>query len=136
MGHVNYLGYINPYNNMVNTQLEHFKKLLLAEKERIEQELAALGSKDPNSPDATFPESGSNSEDDNAAEVTEFVDMLSVEARLEAELKDVIKALGAVEKGDYGICKYCGKEIDAKRLEARPASSSCIACKKVLTQEM
>ncbi len=115
---------------------EHFKELLIKEKERIEQELAALGSKNPNSPDAEYPESGSNSEDDNAAEVTEFVDMLSVEARLEAELKDVEKALVAVEKGTYGICKYCGKEIDEKRLEARPASSSCIACKKVLTQEM
>jgi RNA polymerase-binding protein DksA len=115
---------------------EHFYELLLSEKERIEQELATLGSKDPSKPDIVYPESGSNSEDDNAAEITEFVDMLSVEARLEAELKDVNKAIEAVGKGNYGICKYCGKEIDEKRLEARPASSSCIACKKVLTQEM
>lgn len=117
-------------------KIEHFKALLLAEKERLEQELADLGSKDPNKADATFPESGSNSEDDNAAEITEFVDMLSVEARVEAELKDVTKALVAIEKGSYGTCKYCEKEIDEKRLEARPASSSCIACKKVLTQEL
>jgi len=121
---------------MDTQKLEHFKELLLAEKQRIEQELAALGSKDPNKPDAEYPESGSNSEDDNAAEITEYVDMLSVEARMESELKDVEKALAAIDKGVYGICKYCGQEIDGKRLEARPASSSCIACKKVLTQEM
>lgn len=121
---------------MDTQKLEYFKGLLLAEDERLKQELAALGSKDPNKPDVVYPESQSNSEEDNAAEVTEFVDMLSVEARMEAELKDVEKALETIEKGKYGICKYCGKEIDEKRLEARPASSSCITCKKVLTQEM
>jgi RNA polymerase-binding protein DksA len=121
---------------MDTQQSEHFKQLLLAEKARINQELADLGSKDSTKPDAGYPESGSNSEDDNAAEITEYVDMLSVEARMEAELKDVDKALSALDNGTYGICKYCGKEIDAKRLEARPASSSCITCKKVLTQEM
>lgn len=132
---VNYRGY-NKLYPMDKQKQEHFNELLIKEKERIGQELAALGSKNPNAPDAEYPESGSNSEDDNAAEVTEFVDMLSVEARLEAELKDVEKALVAIEKGTYGICKYCVQEIDEKRLEARPASSSCIACKKVLTQEM
>jgi len=121
---------------METAKLEHFKELLLAEKARIQQELGDLGSKDPTKPDAEYPESGSNSEDDNAAEITEYVDMLSVEARMESELKDVDKALGAIEKGAYGVCKYCGKPIDEKRLEARPASSSCIACKKVLTQEI
>lgn len=121
---------------MDTQKLEHFNQLLQAEKERIEQELATLGSKDPTKLDTVYPESGSNSEDDNAAEITEFVDMLSVEARLESELKDVKKALEAVDAGNYGVCKYCGQEIDEKRLEARPASSSCITCKKVLTQEM
>lgn len=122
--------------HMESEKLVHFKGLLLAEKERITQELGALGSKDPAKPDVEYPESGSNSEDDNAAEITEFVDTMSVEARLEAELKDVEKALVAVEKGTYGVCKYCSKPIDEKRLEARPASSSCISCKKVLTQEL
>ncbi|MDD2786369.1 MAG: TraR/DksA C4-type zinc finger protein [Patescibacteria group bacterium] len=121
---------------MDTQKTEHFKGLLLEEEQRLIQELTDLGSKDPNKPDVDYPESQSNSEEDNAAEVTEFVDMLSVEARMEAELKDVKKALEMIEKGQYGICKYCGKEIDEKRLEARPASSSCIACKKVLTQEM
>ncbi len=121
---------------MDTTTLNRFKELLLAEKQKIEQELGALGSKDPTKLDAAYPESGSNSDDDNAAEITEFADELSMEARLQSELKDARQALDALEKGNYGICKYCNKPIDQKRLEARPASSSCIACKKVLTQEM
>lgn len=121
---------------MTPDQLAHFSQRLVDERARLEQELEDLGSKNPNQPDAAYPESGGTSDDDNAAEVTEYVDELTVEARLEAELRDVKKALGAIEKGTYGTCKYCHKEIDLKRLEARPASSSCIDCKKLLTQEM
>ena len=121
---------------MDKAKLEHFKDLLLKEKLRLEHELDDLGSKDSSKLDATYPESGSNSEDDNATEISEYADIVSIEARMQSELKDVNKALEAITKGKYGICKYCGKEIDEKRLEARPASSSCISCKKTLTQEM
>ncbi|MBU0540149.1 TraR/DksA C4-type zinc finger protein [Patescibacteria group bacterium] len=121
---------------MNNDQLQLFKQRLEDDKIRLNQELEVLGSKDPNRPDAAYPESGGNSDEDNAAEITEYVDELSIEARIEAELRDVQKALTSIEKGTYGICKYCNKDIDLKRLEARPASSSCIDCKKLLTQEM
>lgn len=108
----------------------------MEEQSRLTHELADLGSKDPNNLDASYPESGSNSEDDNAAEITEYADIVSIEARVQAELKDVEKALKLIDEGKYGICKYCGKEIDEKRLTARPASTSCIECKKTLTQEL
>lgn len=124
---------------MTQEQLAYFKQRLLDDKSRLEQELSDLGSKNPTQPlhfQPNYPESGSNSDDDNAAEISEYADEISIEARLEAELRDVTKALSAVEKGTYGTCKYCNKEIDRKRLEARPASSSCIDCKKLLTQEM
>lgn len=124
---------------MDTQKLEHFKQRLIEEKARLDQELHDIGHEDPLQKDRFAPdyqESGSNSEDDNAQEIAEYADDLSIEARIEAELKDVVKALEAVEKNTYGICKYCGKEIDEKRLEARPASSSCIECKKILTQEM
>ncbi|MFZ2804725.1 MAG: TraR/DksA C4-type zinc finger protein [Patescibacteria group bacterium] len=124
---------------MTPEQLEHFKTRLLEEKQRLEQELNDFGKEDPHQPghfEAKYPESGGNSEDDNALEIAEFADDASIEARVEAELKDVDAALKAIESGTYGVCKYCHLPIDEKRLEARPASSSCISCKKVLTQEM
>src|SRR5690349_4721918 len=100
---------------MTTEQLDHFKQRLLEEKGRLEQELSDLGSRDPNNPghfEPTYPESGSNSIDDNAAEISEYSDELSIEARLESELRDVQKALGLIDKGEYGVCKYCKKEID------------------------
>ncbi len=124
---------------MTPEKLAHFTERLKQEKERFQQELQDFGKSDPTRPghfEPTYPESGSNSDDDNAVEIAEYADDLSIEARIEAELKDVDKALSSIEKGTYGVCKYCNKPIDEKRLEARPASSSCINCKKILTQEM
>lgn len=114
------------------------KGLLEEEQARLERDLGDMGKKDPAHPghyQPDYPESQSNSDDDNALEMAEYGDDLSLDAKLEAELRDVKKALKSIDDGSYGICKYCNKEIDQKRLEARPTSSSCIACKKALTQE-
>ena len=130
---------LNDSTRMTKEKLSYFKQRLDEEHDRLMQELQNFGKEDPRTPgkfEATYPESGSNSDDDNAMEIAEFVDDATIEARISAELKDVDQALQAVEKGVYGTCKYCNKPIDEKRLEARPASSSCISCKKVLTQEM
>lgn len=119
--------------------IEKMKEALLQEQTRLERELSDIGTKDPSQKEhyeAAYPESGGNSDDDNAMEVTEYSDELSLKSRLEKELGDTTSALKAIEKKKYGICKYCNKEIDEKRLTARPASSSCIACKKALTQEI
>lgn len=117
--------------------LDSIRTHLNEELARLEGELRDLATKeDGSSYEATYPESGSNSDDDNAMEITTYSDEVSLVDRLQAELKDTKKALKAIDDGTYGTCKYCGKEIDQKRLEARPTSSSCISCKKQLTQEL
>lgn len=118
--------------------LEKVKNVLLDEKTRLEQDLADMGySIDKRGEEhLEYPESGGNSDDDNALEVTTLADEMSIVERLRSALRDTNKALEAVEKGSYGICKYCKKEIGEKRLLARPTSSSCIECKKTLTQEL
>jgi RNA polymerase-binding transcription factor DksA len=125
---------------MFTTQeLEQIKIQLEENKTKLESELASISERSPQkggNPQAIYPENGGNSDDDNAEEITNYADEVSLIGELQGQLDDVIKALIALEKGKYGTCKYCGKEIDRKRLEARPSSSSCIACKKTLTQEM
>lgn len=115
------------------------KQHLLELKTRLERDLSDVGTKDKKQPghfEATYPESGGNSDDDNAMEISSYADELSIVGELETQLRDVNKALANIEKGTYGICKYCQKAIDVKRLEARPTSSACISCKKTLTQEL
>jgi RNA polymerase-binding protein DksA len=117
--------------------LKEIEAKLADEKSKLENELGQISTKNIKNPtdyQANFPDFGS-SEDENAAEVTTFTDNLTLERTLESALRDVNKALANIKTGKYGICKYCGKEIDEKRLLARPASSSCVDCKKRLTLE-
>ena len=108
------------------------------EKQRLQKELAEFASQNPKNAgdfNAKFPSMG-DKEDENAEEVDTYSTNLALERTLESNLRDAEKALDRVTKGDYGICKYCSKEISEKRLRARPSSSSCIECKKSFTQEM
>jgi len=108
------------------------------EKNRLEKELEELAKQNPKNAgdyEAKFPNLG-DKEDENAEEVDTYSTNLTLERTLESTLRDIVKALDRINKGKYGICKYCSKEIDEKRLIARPASSSCVECKKSFTQEM
>jgi DnaK suppressor protein len=114
--------------------LKKIESLLLEEKVRLEKEVAKFSKKTNGSPDSAFPDYG-DKEDENAAEVAEYVVNLSLEENLEKSLRDAIQSLDRLKKGVYGICKYCQKPIEEKRLLARPTSSSCMSCKKTITQE-
>lgn len=117
--------------------LNKIKEQLLAKKEDLENELKVFAKEDPKNKadfNANFPEIG-DKPDENAAEVTEYGNLLTLENTLEKALADVGDALLRLQKGKYGVCKYCEKQIDEKRLLARPVSSACIECKKKLTLE-
>ena len=115
------------------------KAKLSAEKVRLEDELSKFAHRNPNAASTDYEtdfENIGDKEDENASEVAQFSDNLSLEGELEKALRDVESALKSVEEGKYGICKYCNQEIDERRVVARPTSSSCIKCKKTLTQEV
>lgn len=114
--------------------LKKIETLLLEERAKLEKEVAKYSNKNKGD-DGVFPDYG-DKEDENAAEVAEYVVNLSLEESLEKSLRDSISALDRLKKGVYGICKYCQKPIEEKRLLARPTSSSCMSCKKTITQEV
>lgn len=115
------------------------KLQLLDEKARIEQELSKFSHRNTKSAEGEgqveFQDVGTE-EGDNAAEVAQFSDNLSMEDELEKAIRDIDGALKMIDAGTYGTCKYCKQPIDERRLLARPTSSSCIQCKKTLTQEL
>jgi len=111
---------------------------LKEEADRLTHELAEFAKQNPKNIedfDAKFPNMG-DKEDENAEEVATYSTNLTLERTLESNLRDAQQALNRIKKGTYGICKYCNKEIDEKRLRARPSSSSCVECKKKFTQEL
>lgn len=100
--------------------IEKQKKALTEEKTRLEKKIGEL---------KQFPDYGHN-EDDNAKEMADFENNLSVEEQLVFLLSKVNKALIAIEKGTYGLCQKCDKEIEAGRLEIMPYAELCISCRK------
>ncbi len=117
--------------------LSTIKQSLLEEREKIERELASFTTKNVNQAgdfNASYPEYG-DGEDENVQEIEQFTVNKPLEMSLENTLRDVNKALKRLDEGTYGVCKYCDKPIDEKRLLARPTSSACVSCKKLLTDE-
>ncbi|PLX26672.1 hypothetical protein C0583_06585 [Candidatus Parcubacteria bacterium] len=82
-----------------------------------------------------FPEYGDKS-DENAQEIGEYTTNLATDKVLEGTLRDIDSALDRIEKGEYGICKYCKEPISKKRMQARPVASACIACKTKLQSQV
>ena len=118
--------------------VKEMEQELTKERDRLKAELGTFATQNPkNSQDytANFPNMG-DKEDENAEEVDTFSTNLTLERTLESSLRDIEDSLERIKGGNYGICKYCDKEINQKRLKARPSSSSCIACKKSFTREM
>ena len=111
--------------------IEELKKQLETEKESLEKDLAKIArpvDKEEGDYETTFDDIGSD-RDDNATEVDQYSDNLSVETTLEKKLQDVLGALLRIENGTYGKCENCQKEIDVERLRVNPSAKTCITCK-------
>ncbi|MDD5031541.1 MAG: TraR/DksA family transcriptional regulator [Patescibacteria group bacterium] len=121
-------------NDLDKKTIEEIKKDLLARKKRILEDLGEITGKDKHDKDehkAIFPDYGEKP-DENAQEIGEYTTNLATEKVLEDTLRDINNALDRIEKGTYGICKYCKKPIGKKRMLARPVASACVECKTKL----
>jgi RNA polymerase-binding transcription factor len=49
-------------------------------------------------------------------------------SQLEYKREGIHAALRAIEKGTYGLCERCGKEISVERLEVKPDATLCVQC--------
>lgn len=111
--------------------IEKIKKNLLASKKQLVKDLKSFTKKDERvkgEHHTKFPDYGDKI-DESVQEIDEYTTNLATERVLGSALRDIDNALARIVKGDYGICKYCQKEIGEKRLRARPVANTCIACK-------
>jgi RNA polymerase-binding transcription factor DksA len=111
---------------MTTKELDKFKQQLIAEKSRLEQDLSGVGKKNKEGNDwqATTTDLEVDSADENevADKFEEFEGNSGIIKQLESQLNEVNAALARMEKGTYGICEVCGKEIEMDRLQANPSS--------------
>lgn len=116
---------------MINEELSNeLKEKLEREKTRLEEELGKFAKPTENPGDfkTQFEDIGPD-RDENATEVENYSDNVALENSLEGQLRNSIWALEKMEKGVYGVCENCNKEIDIERLKAYPAAKTCVECK-------
>jgi len=118
-------------DTMTKTELEHWRQRLLALKKRLGADLSQLEE------EALQPvggEAGGSLSDvplhpadlATANYDTEVgLELLENEAQI---LKEIDDALARIDKGTYGICENCHREISRERLEAVPYARYCIRC--------
>lgn len=109
---------------------EELKQALLTEKTELEKNLGRIARPvDAKEGDyeTSFEDLGEDKED-NATEVDQYTQNLPVEAALEKKLQEVLEALMRMEKGTYGKCANCDKDIPVERLKANPSAKNCLNC--------
>ena len=114
---------------MLPEKLEHFRKLLLQQREEHAphiraDRIAAL-------------ESG----DDDVKDSVDFSQMdvnkelaFSLGDRESQLVADIDQALLRIKEGTYGKCARCGRDIDERRLEALPTARYDATCQAIIEQ--
>ena len=114
---------------MDKKKLEYFKKKL----ETRQQELRRTVSRTE--------QDGRTADDDSAQDIADRAassynkEFLFSQSNNDRQLLAMVEsALSRLREGSFGECISCGKEINAKRLEAVPWTRHCIECQEKLEQ--
>jgi DnaK suppressor protein len=111
---------------MTRLEQEHFKQLLTAALEQMEE---PLGKRDEiaieNAPDDIDRVQGA---------VERELAIRQLESNF-SRIQSVKLALERIEDGTYGICMECEQEISPKRLKAVPWASCCVHCQEIADRE-
>lgn len=109
---------------MEKKNLIKFKKILLEERQRVMN--SSRRSLDE------FKVDSDDLPDETDLAVTEINQSLALKLRDRERLmlSKINEALLRIEDGSFGVCMDCEEPIEPKRLEVRPVSTLCIACKE------
>ncbi len=110
---------------MDKKKLETFKKKL----ETRQQELRQMVTRNQKDGRAADEEATQDVADRAASSYTK--EFLFSQSNNDRQLLNMVEgALARIREGSFGECVSCGKEINAKRLEAVPWTRHCIECQE------
>lgn len=111
---------------MDQKQLMKFKKILLEEKQRLLNNSKNTVTNEINISQDDLPD-----ETDLAATELNQNLIFKLRERERQVLDSIDRALARVDEGTFGTCEECEEPIEPRRLEARPITTLCIACKEL-----
>lgn len=69
---------------------------------------------------------------DAGAATAERTETMGIIDSLTTRLGEVDTANRKLKEGTFGVCSSCGKDIETDRLQYRPTSVMCVACKSTI----
>lgn len=116
---------------MRKTDLEKFRKLLLEKRKALFEELSAMNTKMGKTIKESTGDLSSYSYHmaDQGTDAMEREMTFMLGSKSGRFLYHIDEALRRIDRGDYGKCVSCGKQIGLDRLKAVPHARLCIACK-------
>jgi len=105
--------------------LARFRKVLLEDKQRIMN-----NSKNALKNELQMSQDDLPDETDLAASEINQNLIFKLRDRERQLLVKIDEALARMDEGHFGTCEDCEEPIEPRRLEARPVSTLCIACKE------
>lgn len=115
---------------MREQRLEKIKKRLIELREELLTEVRSKNAEAANLRDEGVADIADQGLTDN---LSELLHLLSDNKR--EEIMNIDEALDRLRQGRYGQCLECGEPIDIERLELRPYTRFCIACKTKMEKE-
>lgn len=116
---------------MDKKKLDYFKKKL----ESRQQELRRMVSRTEHDGRSVDDDSAQDIADKAASSYTK--EFLFHQSNNDRQLLQMVEnALSRIREGSFGECISCGKDINAKRLEAVPWTRHCIECQEKLEKGM
>ncbi len=119
-----------PIQARLDLDIDHFRSMLLTERERYESELEGIRSRSMDV-EGSLPDEGESGDEDTADLASAMMDKeidLSVEDEMMDLLNAIDHALEKIEDGTYGICDISGDPIPKSRLELIPWASLTVTC--------
>jgi RNA polymerase-binding transcription factor len=114
---------------MDKKKLEQFKKKLETRQQELRRNVTRTQ------------QDGRSADEDTAQDIADRAassytkEFLFSQSNNERQLLQMVEgALDRIREGTFGECISCGKEINAKRLEAVPWTRHCIECQEKLEQ--
>jgi len=108
---------------------DHFRTLLLDERQRVQDAIEYLHAEHPGSLQEETEEISGTADNHLGETATATLDReidYSLEENSGEVLAAIDRALKRLDDGSYGTCVNCGKEIPEERLEAIPWTELCI----------
>ena len=116
---------------MNKERLEYFKRKIIDEKKKIIKTLNNMDNMEEYAQMDNYYNELSHY-DNHPADVGTEVFMREQDEGFKINLKDTIQeiqdSLIGINKGNYGTCNACSKEIDERRLEVIPYAKTCLEC--------